>query len=82
MSAASGAAVPPTPAHPKHSFLRQPFRLLHMTKEIRRLLLRNIARVPSSLPSYHLTLLLRLRLVVGTLHNVPLFLPSDNVILI
>jgi hypothetical protein len=72
MSAACGAAVPPPPAHPKHIiFLLQPFRLLHMTqctlREIRRLLLRNIACVPPSLRSYHLILLLRLRLVVGRL---------------
>ena len=46
-------------------------------REIRRLLLRNIVLVPPSLHSYHGTLLLRLRLVVGTIHIVPLLLPSD-----
>ena len=48
-------------------------------REIRRLLLRNIVRIPLSLHSYHATLLLRLRLVVGTILSVHLLLTSDFV---
>jgi len=48
-------------------------------REIRRLLLRNIVRVPPSLHSNHTILLLRQRLVIGTIHIVPLLLPSDIV---
>ena len=54
----------------KISCLLQPFYLLHRTectwREIRRFPLQNIARVPLSFHSYDSTLLLRLRLVVGT----------------
>jgi hypothetical protein len=52
---------------------------IYCTWEIRRLLLRNTARVPLSLYSYRSTLLLRIRLVVGTIHSVPPLLPWDIV---
>jgi hypothetical protein len=48
-------------------------------RKIRRLVLRNIARVPPSLHPSHTALLLRLRLVAGAIHSVTLFLPSDIV---
>ena len=68
------------PFFPSHALLirllLQPFYVLYMTHctwlEIRRWVLRNIARVSPSLHSYHYALLLRLRLVVDTIHSVPL----------
>jgi hypothetical protein len=57
------------------SLLLQTFHLLHLTQCTWREI-RNAARVPTCYPS---TLLLRLRLFVGTIHSAPLLLPSDIV---
>ena len=62
----------------QHTLISTSFGFTYCTwREIRRYLLRNIASVPPSRHSYHTTILFRLRLVICSIHSVPLLMPLD-----